>query len=139
MNEQAEQNMQKVTQGMMKACEDINAACCESMTAAMQSNAAITKGCEELSRNFGSLMQEQIARAMSAGKTFMGAKSVQEFTAMQSEFMKDCFEQWMAGTGKMSEISARVAQQAIEPVAKQATMTMSKVAQHIQQHGKAAA
>jgi phasin family protein len=138
MNEQAEQHIEKVTQGLMKACEDINAVCCESVSAVAQSNAAFTKGCEELSRNFGSLMQEQIARTMSASKTFLGAKSLKEYTDLQSEFVKDCFEQWMSGTGKMSEISARAAKETIEPVAKHATLTMSKVAQQVQQ-AKAAA
>jgi phasin family protein len=138
MNEQVEQQMEKVTQGLMKACEDINAACCDSMSAMMESNAALTKGCEEIGRNFGSFMQDQIARTMSGAKTVMAAKSLKEFADLQSEFMKDCFEQWMAGTGKLSEISARVTKDAIEPVAKHATVSMSKAIQQAQQQGKAA-
>jgi phasin family protein len=138
MNEQAEQNFEKITQNLMKVCEEMNTTACESMSAVAQSNAAFTKGCEELGRNLGTLMQDSFARTLNASRTFMSAKTLKEFADMQSEFVKDCFEHWMSGTGRMSEISARAAKETIEPVAKHATMTMSKVAQHVQ-NGKAAA
>ncbi|HUY68209.1 MAG TPA: phasin family protein [Alphaproteobacteria bacterium] len=141
MTEPVEQHMEKVTQGLMKACEDINAACSESMSAMMESNAAMGRGCEEWSRNIGSLMQDSIARMMNGGRGMMNAKSLDELARMQSEIMKDCFEQGMAGIGRLSEISARVAKEAMEPVARQANAAMSKAAQHVQQiqtQGKAA-
>jgi phasin family protein len=136
MNPSSEQ-MDKVTQNLMQACDEMGATYRKSMDAVMESTAALTKGCDELSRNFGSLMQEQMSRALSAGKTIMSAKSMQEFADLQAGFMKECFDQWMASTGKLSEISVRVTQEAIEPVTKHANDTMSKAAQKAQQ-GRAA-
>jgi phasin family protein len=118
---------QKVTQGLMQACDEMNATCCQSMDAVVESASALTKGCEEISRNFGNWMQEQMARTLKTGKTMMSVKSMQEIADVQAEFMKDCFDQWMISTGQMSKISARVTQEALAPVAKHARGVMGKV------------
>jgi phasin family protein len=137
MNDQTEQ-MEKVTQGLMQACEDINAACCKSMDTMMESTTAVTKGYEEFSRNLGQFMQESMSRAMNASKTMMSAKSIKQIAELQSEFMKEFFDSWMAGTGRLSEISARTTQEAFEPVTKQANTAFNKVADEAQRAAKSA-
>jgi len=132
MKDVAEQ-MEKVTQGLIQACDEMNATCRQSMDAVMESTSVLTRGCEELSRKFGNLMQESMERTLSAGKTMMSAKSIKEIADLHAEFMKDYFEQWMTGTGKLSEISARVSQKAIEPVARHAGTAISKAAEKAQQ------
>lgn len=134
MNEQTE-SMDKVTQNLMHACEDMGAIAREQVNAVMQSSAAVMKGYEELSRCYNNQMQDQMARAVSAGKIMMNARTMKEFFDMQNEFMKDCLDSWMAETGKWSEISTRTTQEAIEPVTKQANAAISKFSQM----GKAAA
>ena len=47
--------------------------------------------------------------------------------------MKDCFDHWMAGTGRLTEISARTTQEAFEPVTKHASATMNKAMRKAQQ------
>src|SRR5277367_3155188 len=98
MNESSEQ-MEKITQGLMQACEEMSTNYRSSVDAAVEATSAIAKGCEEFSRKVGNLMQESVARAMSAGKTMAAAKSVKEVSDLQTEFMKEAFDQWLAGTG----------------------------------------
>ena len=128
MNLSSEQ-MQKTTQGIMQACELMNGLAHESMGAAMKSLSAITKGVDETSRSTSGMLQQSFARAMTAGKSMLGAKDVNEIMNTHSEFMKDCFDTWMAGTGKITEISARVTKEAIDPVATHANSAMEKMMQ----------
>jgi phasin family protein len=137
INGSAEQ-MDKVAQNLIQACDEINANYRQSMDAVVESTAAITRGCDEISRNWSGFMQEQMERALNTGKTMMTAKSIKEIADLQNEFIKDCFDQWMAGTGRISEISARVTQQAFEPVARHANDTICKVTQKARQQGRAA-
>jgi phasin family protein len=121
------EQMDKATQGLMQAFEEMNVSAKAFGEAAMQSASAMSKGWEEISRSASGIMQESMARTMSAGKTLMAAKNPKEMMDMQAEFVKDCFDYWMAGTGKISEISARVTQEVIDPVAQHANATMSKI------------
>jgi phasin family protein len=120
------EQMDKATQGMMQAYEEINSMAKAFGEATMQSASAMTKGIDELARSASGIMQESVARTMNASKTMMAAKNPREIMDMQAEFMKDCFDCWMAGTGKISEISARVTQEVIDPVAQHANAAISK-------------
>jgi phasin family protein len=132
MKEQTEQ-MEKITQGLMQTCEEMNTNCCKSMDVLMAVTTVASKGCEEWSRNLGGLVQESMARTMGAGKTMLAAKNLQDITETQTELMQCLFDSWMAGAGRLSQISARITQQAFEPMMKHANDTMSEVARRTQQ------
>jgi phasin family protein len=121
--------MEKAAQGMMQMYEEANDFARNSMEAMLRSAAAMTKGWDETARSTGGLLQESLARVVSAGKTIMSAKNPREMMDMQTEFMKDCFDCWMSGTGKLSEISSRAAKEAIEPVAQHTNNAVVKFAQ----------
>lgn len=123
------EHMEKMTNGLMKACEEAGSMAREQIDAAMLSAAAMTKGIEEIARNANGLIQESMARSVSAGKTLMGAKTMQEMMDMQNEFMKDCFDCWMAGTSKISEISARMTQDVMKPIADHTNSAINKAMQ----------
>jgi len=95
----------------------------------MKSASAMSRGMEEIARNANGLLQESFARSVSAGKTLMGAKDPREILNMQNEYLKDCFDCWVAGTGKISEISARMTQDVVKPMAEHANNAMSKITQ----------
>jgi len=114
------EHMEKVTQGMIQACDDVHTNCSKSVDALVEAGTAVSKGCEEFGRNWGSLVQKSLANALSTSKTMMSARSFKEVSDLQTEFMKEFFDSWMAGAGRLSEISSRVTQQAFEPVAKHA-------------------
>lgn len=132
MNEQAQQQMEQVTKGLMQACEDMGSMTRDSVNAVIQSTTAATKGYEEFNRNLGSLVQESLTRALSAGKTIAASKSLREMMETQAEFARDCFDSWVAGASRLSEISARATQEAFEPVTSQANAAFSKISKQVQ-------
>jgi phasin family protein len=128
------EHMQKSAQGMMQMCEEMSNYARESMDVAMRSMTAMTKGCDETVRSTGGLMQESMSRVMSASKTLLDAKSLQEMVNLHNELMKDCFDCWMTGAGRLSEISTRAAKEALEPVAQHANNAMGKMMQKARAH-----
>ena len=121
------QNFEKATQSMMQAYEEINSTAKAFGEATLQSANAMTKGLEEITRSASGMLQETMANSLNAGKSLMGSKSIQEAIALQQEMAKDFFDRWVAGAGKITEISARVGKEVSEPVAQQVNSAVSKI------------
>lgn len=120
-------NVEKATHGVIQTYEELNNVARALSEATMQSASAMTKGWDEITRSAGGMMQESVERTMSASKTMMSCKSMREAMEMQNEFIKTCFDSWMAGTGKLTEISARISKEVMEPVTQQVSSTMNKI------------
>ena len=131
------EQMEKVTQGLIQACDEMNANCCKSVDALVEATSVASKGYEEFSKKLGSLVQDSVARTVDTSKTMLAAKNFQEVAEIQTELMKGLFDSWMAGASRLSQISARVTQEAFGPVIRHANDTASKAAQRAQQ-GRAA-
>ena len=125
---------ERMTQDMVEACDEMHANCTKSVDAMLEATSAVTKGCEEFSRNFGAMMQKSMAHAVTTSKTLMSARSLQELGELQAGFVKEFFDSWLSHAGQLGEISTRTTRQALEPVAKHASETMTKVAEKTQQN-----
>ncbi|MDR3450075.1 MAG: phasin family protein [Alphaproteobacteria bacterium] len=116
-----------ITKSITSGCEAMNSMLSNYVNAATQSQSITWQGIDDIAKNMNSLMQETYARAISACKTIMSAKSPQEAAESQSEFFKDCFDGIVASHGKMSEISLRTAKGAIEPLTQHANDAMGSL------------
>jgi phasin family protein len=121
--------MEKATQNIAQACEDMNVLARQHMDATMKSLSATLQGYGEINQNVSSLIQELMSRTMNAGKNMMTAKSVREVADTHAECARDIFDCVVANGGKISEISARVTKEALEPMAQHANNAMSKIAE----------
>ncbi|MDD4615554.1 MAG: phasin family protein [Alphaproteobacteria bacterium] len=110
-----------------KAFEDINTAVSNYVSAVTKSTAALWQGIEEITRNVGGLSQENFARCVSAYTSLASAKSPQEAMSAQAEFVKESFDNAVANGSKVTELSARVAKDAISPLTQHANETISAV------------
>lgn len=123
--------MEKAAQSLVQIYEEVNAITRAAVDANLKSVSAAAKGWDESSKSAGYLLQENISRALSAGKTIAEAKSVRDVMTMQQDFMKDCVDLWMASASKLSEITARTAKDVVEPVAQTANDTFSRMLQKV--------
>jgi len=114
---------------IFKACEDMGALTRDQMDATIKSAAALSKGLDEIMQNTQHLLQDNISRSMTAGKTMMNARTLPEITDMQQELMKEMFETWVAVTGKLSQISARLTQEVMAPMSDHANNAIGKMTQ----------
>lgn len=118
-------NFNEIPANVSKALESINAAVANYVSAVTKSSAALWQGIEEITRNVSGVSQENFARVVSAYTTLASAKTPQEAISTHSDFVKDSFDSAVSNSSKVSEISARVAKEAISPLAEHANETIS--------------
>jgi phasin family protein len=125
MNAQA--NMNDITTTLTKVCEEANAMVASYVNAATRSNAAAWQGFEDMTRNMGALVQETFAHTVNVCSTIATAKSPQEAAGTHADYIKETFDRAVAGSNKLSEISMRTAQSAIDPLAQHANDAMGTI------------
>ena len=109
---------------MINNMNDFSNLCRDMTNATQQYYQTWTKGCEDLSRSYMSFCQSLTQDCMSAFKTTLSARTVQDAVSSQSEFMRAQCEKIVSETTKMGEQLARTASEAAEPVQSQwSTMT----------------
>lgn len=116
-----------IAENVAKAFEDINVAVSNYVNAVTKSSTALWQGIEEITRNVTGLSQEGLARCINACTSMASAKSPQEAITAQTEFVKESFDNAIANGSKVSELSVRVAKDAMGPLAQTANETISAV------------
>ena len=125
------EQIQKATQHVVTAYEEIGSMARDHFDATLKSANAASKGWDELARSTSGMFQETLALVVSTGKTIMGARSLREVAELQNEIVKDMFDNWVASTNKLSEISARVTQDVVAPIAEHTNTAFHKIAQKV--------
>ena len=115
----------------MAVYEELGTLARDHFDATIKSANAATKGWDELARSTSGILQESVARAMSASKTILGARNLREVTDLHNEVVKDIFDSWIASTGRISEISARVTQDVVTPITEHTNKAFTKIAQKV--------
>ncbi|NKB60071.1 MAG: TIGR01841 family phasin [Alphaproteobacteria bacterium] len=85
------------------------------------------KGYEDLGKAYVSFAQESAERGTEVAKAVMKAKTLQDVIDVQTDFAKQRFDHMVAEGTKMSELSAKVATEAMQPLQKQFDSAVSKM------------
>ena len=117
----------KITDNLVKACSDVNSLMRDSMNAALQSATVLTKGYEDLCDSVYSLVQKSIDNSAQASRALTSAKTVHDLMDTHSNLLKNGFDSLLNEMGKISQLSARIAQQATEPVTNHVSATINKI------------
>ncbi len=85
----------------------------EAVTAA---SATWTKGLQELAAESTDYTKKSIAAGSTVYEKLLGARSVESAIQIQSEYVKQAYEGFVAQASKVSELYAKVASDAMKPV-----------------------
>lgn len=121
-------NMDQFTYNMTKAYEDMSQIYQDSVNATMQSAQIFASGWQEIMSNMNRTMSSMIENSVSNSKAIMSAKSLTDAVNIQTNLIKDSSSNVMSSVTQFSEISARIAQDAMSPVAEQMNAAIAKVA-----------
>ena len=120
--------MDKFSGDGMKQMEDMMSMGKQSADAWMKFGTIFAKGMEEM-------MKTCMTRAQSAGeknsdvmKSLMGCKTINEFAETQNRIAQSSMEEAMSASAQMSEMSVKVMMDCMEPINKQMSEAMKKVA-----------
>ena len=115
-----------------KAFEDINAVIVNYVNAVTKSTIALWQGIDEITKNVSGLSQENFSQAMNAYTEIAAMKSSQEALAKQSEVARATFDNSVANSSKVSELSMRVAKDTMAPLVQNANEIVNSVMNKIQ-------
>jgi phasin family protein len=85
-----------------------------------------TKGAETINAEVLAFAKSQYEDNLAATKALFGAKTLQELIELQNDFAKTAFEAYAAHATKLSEVTAKVAQDTFAPINAQVQVAVEK-------------
>ncbi len=101
---------------MEKAYDEFATFSKDNIDALVRTNAALTRGLEQLSKSFLDLTTRSIEEAIETSKRFSTVKSVPEAIEFQTKFAQEKFETLITETKKMQELAANILKEASTPL-----------------------
>ncbi len=123
----AKVNVEKASKAAFKGYDDLAVLGKGNFDAFVRSNSVVAKGFEVIGMEFLAFAQRSVEGHMAQARALIGAKDMQEFLALQNDFATRRLEDTLAETAKLTELSAQVANEAIEPIQKRVDATVETV------------
>lgn len=123
----SKEQVESASKAVFRGYEDFTALNKQGVEAFMQATNIWAKGCEDLGKAYASFAQGSAERGTEVAKVAMKAKTVQDVIDVQTDFAKQHFDQFVAEGTKISELSVKVATEAMQPVQKQFDTAVSKL------------
>lgn len=127
----AKDNMEKAQSAAFKGYDQFATYSQANYDAFNKSFGIFTKGFEDVSKAWFAYTQTSVDAGVDFSKKVMGAKSVNEVVDLQNDFAKSSFDSFVAESTKLSEMTVKTANEAIEPIkarVDETVETISKVA-----------
>ena len=94
--------------------------------AIMKSNQIWMTGLQDMSKALAATAQATMEETVSTMKTFAGLRSIKDAIDLQTSFARTSFEKALSESGKMTETSMKLAEQAMAPITARVTVAMEK-------------
>jgi phasin family protein len=101
--------------------EELTRRSAEGMEALTQASTALTRGFQDLSREWLTLAQARLQRNVDAMSAIAGCRSLPELLKVQTELVRDNLQHTLEGTRRMVEVSTRIANETSQTVTQQAS------------------
>jgi len=115
-------NMEKA----IKTTEELVAFGQGNVEAVMKSGQIWATGVQELSKSWAAQAQAHMDQTVATFKALSGVKSIKEAFDLQSTLARSSMEAAMAETGKLTDASIKLAEQAIAPITARVTLAVEK-------------
>jgi len=94
----------------------------------LKATAALTKGAEEITKAWTSLAKRLVEIQMSSLQTMLGAKNIKDVVDAHADLTKTHFQTAMSEGAKISELTLKVANEAIQPLSARVTESVKATA-----------
>ena len=84
--------------------------------ALLASTVLVAKGVEDIAKAWLEFTQRSVQDGTAAAKAIVEAKSLREAVALQGDYARASFDSLVAESGKVSEISVKLADEALRPI-----------------------
>lgn len=100
--------------------EELSRMSSQNIDAVTQASALLVKATQEISHEWMQLMRERMSKNLDAFSRLASCHSLQDFIAVQSDLARDRLGHTVESTRRLSEVSARVANEAAQIIQTQA-------------------
>jgi phasin family protein len=120
----------KMKQGMekaMKTAEELVAFSQGNVEAMMKSSQIWATGMQDLSKHVAAAAQATMEESMSTFKALTSVKSLKDAFELQAAFARAALEKTMTESGKLTDASFRLTEQALAPITARVTVAVEKI------------
>ena len=112
----------------MKTAEELVAFNQGNIEAFVKASQIWASGMQDLSKHLAATAQASLDESMSALKALTGAKSLKDAFELQSSFARAALEKSLAESGKLTDASFKLTEQALAPITARVTVAVEKFA-----------
>jgi phasin family protein len=123
MNEKAKAAMEKGAKGF----EEMNEMAKGNIEAMVEASRIAAKGLETLGQEMAEYGRKSFEHATSTAKTLASVKSPTEFMKLQSDFVRQSFDSFVAEASKTTEMMIKLAGDAAQPISNRVAVAADKV------------
>ena len=109
---------------VMKTAEDMIAFGQGNVEALLKSGQIWAAGVQDLSKQLAATVQANFDETMGSFKALSGVKSVKDAIDLQAQLARTAMEKAMAETGRMTDASLKLAEQAMAPITARVTLAV---------------
>lgn len=120
-------DIKKTMEQAMKSTEDLVAFNQGNVEAFMKSSQIWTAGIQDLSKQVAATAQANFDETMNAFKALTSAKSLKDAFDMQTNFARVAFEKSVAESGKLTDASFKLTEQALAPISQRVTVAIETI------------
>ena len=120
--------MKEGVEKVMKTTEELVAFGQGNVEAIMKSGQIWATGIQDLSKHFAAAAQASLDESMSAFKALTSVKSIKDAFELQSSFARSAVEKSLAESGKLTDASFKLTEQALAPITARVTVAVEKFA-----------
>lgn len=121
--EQAE----KASATAFKTYEELSKLGKENVEAYMAAGTIFAQGIEAIGKGWMSFGRQSMEAGVSTAKALLGVKTLREAVDLQTALAKNTFDKFVAETTKASEVTVKVANEAIEPLSARVNVAVEKM------------
>lgn len=123
----AKENVEKTSRAALNGYDELAVLGKGNFDAFVRSNSVVAKGLETIGLEVLAFAQRSVEENMAQARALISARDLQEFVDLQNDFAKQRLEEALAETAKLTELSAKVANEAIEPLQKRVDAAVETV------------
>ncbi len=111
---------------VLKTTEEVVAFNQGNYEAFVKSSQIFSAGVQDISKQFAATAQSSLDEGMSAFKALTGVKSLKDAVDLQSNFARTSIEKAMAESGRLTDVSLKLAEQTFAPLSARVTLAVQK-------------